>query len=477
MANIGARRLAVQMRGWREPPAGAAYLALADRIRLLVIDGRVAIGTRLPAERELAAELGVSRTTVTGAYGRLRDLGYLDSVRGSGSVARLPALGVPGASGEPEPFDGVADFSKATLPTWPEVADAARRAAERLPGYLGESGFDPVGQIELREAVAAHYAARGLPTEADQIVITLGAQHAIALLARTLLARGARALVESPTYPHALDALCEAGARIASVGVSTEDGWDGAAVERVFGRAAPALAYLMPDCHNPTGRSMPTPQRRRVAELATRAGTVLVVDETMRGLDLTGRAEHPPFATLGPHVVTVGSVGKSVWGGLRIGWIRADRELARRVVRARSANDLGTPVLEQLIVAEVLPGLERILAARRAVLREHRDHAVAQLRRRMPDWQVPLPDGGLTAWVNLGRPLSSALALRAREEGLLIASGQRFGQGGAFERFLRVPFSLRRAELDAGLDVLERAWASVVRGPAVASEEPFAQIA
>ncbi|MBI5160908.1 MAG: PLP-dependent aminotransferase family protein [Micrococcales bacterium] len=477
MPYLAPRQLAVHLGGWREPSAGAAYLALADRIRLLVLDGRVAIGTRLPAERELAAELGVSRTTVTGAYARLRDLGYLDSRRGSGSLARLPVSGAPGGAGEPEPLEGIADFSRATLPTWPGVADAAVRAAERLPAYLGESGFDAVGYLGLREAIAAQYGSRGLPTDPDQIVVTLGAQHAIALVARTVLGRGDRALVENPTYPHALDALRAAGGRLVSVGVSTEDGWDPAGFAAAFSSAAPALAYLMPDSHNPTGRSMPASQRDRVAALAARAGTVLVVDETMRGLDLTGGAGHPPFATLGPHVVTIGSVGKSVWGGLRIGWIRGSREFAQRVVRARFANDLGTPMLEQLIVAELMPDLERILAARRAVLRENRDHVVTQLRRRMPEWHVPLPDGGLTVWVNLGRPLSSALALRAREGGLLIASGQRFGQGGAFERFLRVPFSLRRAELDAGLDALEQAWAAVLRRPSAGADESYAQIA
>src|SRR5882757_7613868 len=93
MSTVSARVLATLLEGWRD--AGTAYAALADRIRLLVLDGRVAPGTRLPAERELAAQLGVSRTTVTAAYAELRDAGYLLSVRGSGSVAQLPFRSLP----------------------------------------------------------------------------------------------------------------------------------------------------------------------------------------------------------------------------------------------------------------------------------------------------------------------------------------------------------------------------------------------
>ena len=148
MSSISARVLASLLAGWRD--SGVAYAALADRIRLLVVDGRMATGTRLPAERELAAQLGISRTTVTAAYAELRDAGYVQSVRGSGSVITLPLR--PAA-----PLDLLLpeylDFSKATMPAAPEIAAAASAAARALPRYLGESGFDPFGlaRLDLRE--------------------------------------------------------------------------------------------------------------------------------------------------------------------------------------------------------------------------------------------------------------------------------------------------------------------------------------
>jgi DNA-binding transcriptional MocR family regulator len=456
MTSLSARALGMLLDGWRT--GGIAYAALADRIRLLVLDGRVSPGTRLPAERELAAQLRISRTTVTAAYAELRAAGFATSLRGSGTVARLP-FRAPSSAEPAQP--GYLDFSKATMPALPAVADAARRAAELLPSFLHESGFDPFGLPVVRQAIADRYTERGLPTDADQIMVTIGAQNAIALIARTVMARGDRAMIENPTYPHALDALKTAGARIAPVPVTTEDGWDEAVLEQTIQRTSPSLAYLMPDNHNPTGRTMPVEQRERVLALASRHGTTLVADETMAELGFAdGRTE--PFGVHGSAIL-IGSVGKTVWGGVRIGWIRADRTVIQRLARERYSGDLGTPILEQLVVAELLRDYDAILDARRAQLRDGHDRLLRLLHERLPEWEVRPVGGGLTTWVNLGAAVSSQLALAARNEGLVIAAGPRFGVDGAFERFIRIPFSYPADELERGVDALARAWASVHR--------------
>jgi len=463
MTLLSARSLGLLLDAWRSDSAHAAYQALADRIRLLVIDGRIPLGTRVPAERELASQLGVSRTTVTAAYAELRENGYLDSVRGSGSVARLPA---PGARGIQEAAPGLIDFTKAMLPAVGGLAEATQRAAQRLPDYLGLSGFDPFGLPVLREAIAARYTARGLPTDGEEIMVTIGAQHAIALLSRTLLARGDRALVESPSYPHAMEALREAGGRLVGVNVSTENGWDEGGLEQVMQRTSPTLAYLMPDYHNPTGETMSAELREKTVALAATAGTTLLIDETMAELTIDGEPSQPPFATHATDEVRpimIGSLGKSVWGGLRIGWIRADRPVIQRLARARNSGDLGTPMFEQLVAADLLGDFEPILRARGAQLRAGRDHLLALLAERMPEWSLPSPAGGLTAWVGLGAPVSSQLTLAARNEGLLIAAGPRFGIDGAFERFLRIPYAHPHADIDRAVDALASAWQTVGR--------------
>lgn len=444
---------------WRGE-ASAAYAALADRIRLLVLDGRVPVGARIPAERDLAAQLGISRTTVTASYGELREAGYLTSVRGSGSIARLPGR----AAVSLDPLaTGYLDFTKAAMPAIPGIADAAQKAIADLPSYLGDTGFDPIGLPVLREAIARRYRQRGLPTDPDQIMVTIGAQHAIALLARTLIGRGDTALVEAPTYPHAYEAIRGAGARLVTVGVTAEDGWDAPALEQAVQRSSPALAYLMPDFHNPTGASMPPELRERTVRLAKRHGTRVIADETMAEMVIADDAQPElPFAAYGD-AISVGSVGKTVWGGIRIGWIRTEPQLIQKLARNRFAGDLGTPVIEQLIVTHLLADYDSILAGRRRQLRAGRDHLVSSLRAAIPEWRVPSPAGGLTAWVNLGAPVSSQLTLAARNEGLLITAGPRFGIDGAFERFLRVPFGYTTEEMDRAVAALAAAWGSLSR--------------
>jgi DNA-binding transcriptional MocR family regulator len=467
MATLSARILASLLYGWRDSITAPAYAALADRIRLLVLDGRIPLGTRIPAERDLAAQLGVSRTTISAAYSELRDTGYLHSVRGSGSVARLPSRAPTTAD---TPYAGYLDLSKAALPAIPGLAAAAERAAGELPAHLGGTGFDPIGLPVLRAAIADRYTARGLPTEPEQILVTIGAQHAIALLARTKLSRGDSALVESPSYPNAYEALRMTGARLVPVSVTSEEGWDAPALEQALQRTSPALGYLMPDFHNPTGQTMAPELREHLIALAARQGTMLVADETMGELSIDRPLDPLPFAAYSTaesvaNVVLIGSVGKTVWGGVRVGWIRAERQVIQKLVRARSAGDLGTPVLEQLIVKNLLADYDQILAARAEQLRAGRAHLERALRDAFPEWTVPHVDGGLTVWVNLGAAVSSQLTLAARSHGLLLASGPRFGIDGAFERFLRIPFSYSTDETDRAVEALTLAWQSLAHLP------------
>ncbi|TFC18334.1 PLP-dependent aminotransferase family protein [Cryobacterium glucosi] len=496
---LSARALESKLGEWRT--GGSAYRGLADRIRLLALDGRLTAGTRLPAERELGVRLGLSRTTVTAAYRELRAAGLLSSVRGSGSVVRLPGSGTgsgagSGAAAGPGPGSasgdsGVLDLSKATMSALGGLADVAARAAEDLSRHLNGPGFDPVGIPELRAAIAERYRVRGLPTDPDQIMVTIGAQHAISLLARVFVSRGDRVLIEQPSYPHAVEALSAAGARLVPVSVTARagdgsSGWDEPALLQALRGSNPVLGYLMPDFHNPTGQTMPAEQRTRVIEAAARQGTVLIADETMGELSIDRTDDFMPFAAYAQGepgnagmngygsgsgagvpatVVTVGSVGKTIWGGLRIGWIRAEPALIRRLVAARTATDMGTPILEQLIVTRMLPEMPAILERRSRELRAGRDHLEALLAARFPEWTVPHVDGGLTAWVNLGRPVSSQLALAARNHGLLVPAGPRFGVDGAFERFLRVPFCHGAFEMERAVDALGLAWGTLLRHP------------
>ncbi|WP_144756098.1 MocR-like transcription factor YczR [Curtobacterium pusillum] len=460
---LSARAAAHLLTDWRAGTDAPAYEALSDALRVLVIDGRIPLGVRLPAERGLATALGVSRTTVANAYARLRSDGFLVSVRGSGSVVHLPRdlAGRP----DPERLGGVVsgdllDLRKAAMHAAPGIAEAVERAVRHVPAALAGIGYDTVGDPGLRAAIAARYTERGLSTDASQIVVTIGAQHAIALLARVLVRRGDAVLVESPTYPHAHEAFREAGGRLVGVPVDARTGWDAAALETTLRRTAPAVAYVMPELHNPTGATMSASTRELLLSVAASTGTTVIADETMGELRIEGTPSLP-LAAGSDAVVMIGSADKVFWGGLRIGWIRAAPELLQRLLLARPTGDLGTPVLDQLVARELVPRTAAVLEARREYLRQGRDDVVGALRARLPEWDVPSPAGGLTTWVGLGRPVSSALVLAARSEGVVLASGGVFGPDGGFERFLRVPFTMPPADRLRLVDVLERSWARI----------------
>lgn len=467
-SRVSARALTAALGGWRtrEP----AYEALADGIRLLCLDNRLAPRTALPAERELAATLRVSRSTVAAAYRSLRDSGHIASLRGSGSVTLPLRRRDPGraASGE-----GSIDLQQASPPAWPGLAGVMAEVAATSAALVARSGYDVFGRPELRSAIADHYAARGIPTAPAEIVVTTGAQSAIHLLAAVLLGRGDRVLIETPTYPHAADALRRAGARLTGVPVTTAQGWDLDRAEQAFARTLPVLAYLMPDFQNPTGRSMSAQERATIASAAERAGTIVVLDETTADLDIDRGSVAPGFGDGYPSsIVRIGSLGKTVWGGLRVGWIRAEADLIRRLIAARSAHDLGTPEFEQAVAAQLLPRFDEIVEQRSHLLRAGRDAAVRGLRTSLPEWRIPDVHGGVSLWIELDAPLSSAVVMDARSRGLLLSAGARFSVDGGHDRHLRVPFTSPPDDLERAVGILAESWPRVRAGaPAPAGDQ------
>lgn len=462
--HVTGRTLAKHLGPWRTEGGGAAYAELAERIKLLVLDGRLPVQTRLPAERELAGELQVSRTTVAASYELLRDAGFLRSRRGSGSWTTLPsAPGVSQFSPFAPPGDSTAlDLAYAALAAPADaLAVAIKVATEQLTCHATGSGYQLFGLASLRETVAARFTARGLPTTADEILITCGAQHAMALVLAALVAPGDRVLVEHPTYPNALDAIAREHARAVPVGFSGPD-WDLDTVAAAVRDACPRLIYLIPDYQNPTGRLMSDQQRAEIVELAQRTRTPLLIDETLSEIVLDGGAPRPlagqlPTSSSAP-LITIGSASKTFWGGLRIGWVRARRPMIERIARARASMDISTSVLDQLITQQLLIDIDAVLARRLPTLRATRDQLIELMARHFPNWRTVSPAGGLSLWVDLGAATSSALVASATRHGVQLAAGPRFGLDGAFERYLRLPYTLPEPKLELAMERLSAAW-------------------
>ncbi|WP_440311779.1 MocR-like transcription factor YczR [Leucobacter chromiireducens] len=456
---LSARRLSQLLGEWRG--AGHGYEELSDSIGLLVRDGAIPAGTALPAERPLAEALGVSRTTVAAGYRRLREGGTALSRRGSGTVVRAPRP--EGGPSLQEPGGELhVDLSTACPAGWEGLPALGARATTEFPGLFAQPGYDTVGLPELRQAIAERFTRRGLATSPEQIMVTLGAQHAIFLVARTLLARGDRALIESPSYPHAREALAATGALVAELPVGRLD-YDAAAMLDIAARVAPRLAYLIPDHHNPTGLSMPRELRSRLIHALSAAGTHVIADETTAELVLGESRLVEPFAAAAelPHqrdaIITIGSLGKTVWGGLRVGWIRATPELIARLEAARRVSDLGTGAWEQATAALALERYDEILADRSRELTAKHRLLSEQIAARLPGWAASPAAGGVCTWVDIGEQRSTALSREAARRGVRLTPGPRFGSPGVFERFVRLPFTAPEADLVTAVEVLAAA--------------------
>ena len=218
---ISARSFARLLGDWRPPDGRGLADALTDQIRLLVLDGRLGLQTRIPAERELAAALRLSRTTVAAAYEALRAAQVLRSRRGAGSWTQLPpelAGSRAGVAVLPARQRGRRRGRRCSTwrtprcrPRRPSCAGPPRTPSSTWTRYLGGHGYELVGLPVLRAAIADRFTARGLPTAPDQILVTSGALHAIALALAALVGPGERVLVEHPTYPNVLHALTNVG--------------------------------------------------------------------------------------------------------------------------------------------------------------------------------------------------------------------------------------------------------------------------
>jgi DNA-binding transcriptional MocR family regulator len=175
----------------------------------------------------------------------------------------------------------------------------------------------------------------------------------------------------------------------------------------------------------------------------------------------------------GGAVLTIGSMSKAAWGGVRLGWIRAAPRLVRELTAARADLDMAGPVLDQLLGVELMAEWEAVLASRRELLRPRRDALLAALAAHAPAWSARRPRGGLSAWVRLPAPVATRLSAVAARRGVLVVPGPSFSGDGTFERHLRLLFTAAPADLDAAVRVLAEVAAEIEPG-AVEPPAPLA---
>ena len=468
--------------------SGTLSVRLSSAVARLLDCEEIPAGARLPSERSLASALAVSRTTIVACYEELRQDGRVESRQGSGTRV-LPrdrdASPAPrrrdAADGERDPGHGVLNpvlralteehssgavsFVAAHLPGAAEfLTDAFAKSRPQLGALSRHHGYMPLGLPALRAALARQLSARGLPTKEEEILITNGAQQAIALVISILLSPGDEVIVEDPTYPGAIDLFGSARVRMTPVPPAAEPG----AMERIAAalrRPRARLLYLQPTFHNPTGAVLPERQRREIARLAEQSGVAILEDHTLADLSL-GAAPPPPIAAFARRgtVLTVASLSKLYWGGLRIGWVRAPEGLLHRLGRRKAMEDLGSSLPGQMMAVMLLEKRAAVAELRRRQVEERLDALAGGLTRRLPDWTWKRPAGGLTLWVRLPRGQGAEFAQVASRHGVSVLPGPVCSPTNAFADHLRLAFVPEPEEILEGVDRLSHAWERYAAG-------------
>jgi DNA-binding transcriptional MocR family regulator len=452
---------------------------VAAALRGRITHGELRPGLRLPSERALAQQLGVSRVTVVRALTRLRLEGLVVTRHGSGTfVAATDRLVDTIAARSPRPGPhgpDVLDLRWATTAGPADLIPAVQAAIhDALPAALLGDGTNSDdtdsddGNSPLTELLARRLTSTGLPTRPDQLTLTSGAMTGLGLVLDVASPPGGRTITETPTYPGALRLLSQRKRRVQSWPAGPE-GWDPGQLGRLLRTGPPGVLYVQPDGHNPTGATMAPEIRAATTRIAAAAGWLTVADETMRPLHLTqatpaslattgATTEATTEATAGHRVITVSSLSKTVWGGLHLGWIRAPAATTRQLRTAADATGAGPSALDQITAARLLPDLDAIIERRATLLAEnlkHLEHRLAGISHRGLRWHRPT--AGVTLWLDLHPRSSHEVVLDCARRGVLLEPASTFAVDERDDRHLRIPFTAPPATLDRVADALSQA--------------------
>jgi DNA-binding transcriptional MocR family regulator len=460
---------------------GPLQRKLAHALVQAIRHGALNPGIRLPSERDLAQALTISRTTVVAAYDALREGGWVETRTGSGTfvsrsevvagargaaqaraLAASPLLGLLAAH---EAQDMVDLVLGSALPLSGLPLSLFTLPPEEYGALVNDRRYYALGLPTLRQAIASYYIKAGLATRPEQILVTTGAQQGISLCAGLYLQRGDSALVEDPTYFGVLDAFRAAGARIAGLAMEAQGVLPATLRQRIIATSS-RLVYLTPTFQNPTGVLMPRVARKEVARIAADLSVPIIDDCTLFDLALEG-SPPPPIAAFAPDapVITLGSLSKLIWPGLRIGWVRAPEPIVERLARLKSAIDLGCPLLTQAIAVRLVGEIEVIRKLRCQQLKPRRDLLAALLREQLSDWKFRVASGGLFLWVKLPGGDARELAQTALRHGVVILPCPLMSGTGQYAGFIRIPFVAEPEVLRTGIHRLAAAWRDYLSGP------------
>jgi DNA-binding transcriptional MocR family regulator len=464
-------------------PGEFLLVQVARDIEQQIALGRLLAGDRLPGERALAAQLGLSRNTVSAAYRVLEERGVIRRVSQRGAFvcpagpsenpidwsrkisrqahlldepvlemlaqSRLPNVRYRLSAGTP------------SLSCFPLMA--FRKAVNKVmtcDAQLALAIAPTEGQPRLRRAIAALD-----DVDSSRILVVAGAQEGIDLLARCLIEPGDRVIIDRPTYPGAIQALQAAGARLVEWDTAA---WSAEVLERLLIAHQPKFIFTMPTFHNPTGRTMDEEQRTQLLGLAARYQVPVIEDDVYSRTRLQGSAP-PALYRMDRHnvVIYLSTFSKVLAPGLRLGWIAAPPHMVKQLSLIKMRANLFTEGLLQLALAELLENgvfeehLERLqathLALQKIVVQALRQNFTSD------DLEFSIPHGGLYIWCRWRRPIDmEAVLLLAQQKGASVAPGRAFFAQAPDARCFRICFTASsERDLPEAIRMLAEAFRSV----------------
>lgn len=431
------------------------YRQITEQIQAQIISGEIPDGFQFPSERQLADTLGVNRTTVLNAYKELKADGLLASHVGRGTTAvRGTDQKIRKTDSRREPMweylfsDYLKNRDTFDVNKYLEMANqkdvisfAAGIASFENPPVRAFKGIEhellsnPKGMLvspvagfsSLRKVMASYMQKRSCFCHPSEIMLVSGAQEGIDLAARAFLNPGDIVLIEEPSFFPAIQSFRSMGARLMAVPME-HDGMDVRILEQLLMRYHPKLIYTMPTYHNPCGVTMSTAKRVRLLDLAAKYSVPVLEDDPYSELSFEGQTTAPlkSMDTNG-NVIYLSSFSKTIYPGLRLGWICADRKLIHHFSGIRQLIDLHSCCISQQIVERFIVNgeMEKYVELIRKEYRERRDMMVEALNRYAPrglSWNMP--NGGYYLWCRLPDGLSAdQLASQAAKNGVAILPG------------------------------------------------------
>lgn len=449
--------------GWASRGHGSLPRRLSHGLRQLIDAGVLPSGWRLPPERALAGRLAVSRTTVTQAFDELRSDGWLESQQGSGTYVTGSRTAAPFGTRVAEHLasgPGI-DLAKGDAPDLSHLPSVGIEMWQ-LNATCGGAAVNTAGLADMRRAIADLYSTGGTTgrpraTEPDQIHVTAGSHQATHLLLTTLAARGRRVALAEYSYPGIFDILdsSEVGAvpvRLDCAGVVPES------LDEVLARHRPAAVYLQAGPQIPTGQVSPLARVRALAGVLDRHGATVIEDTTVAAVAFDGvapmLADHCRVAT----VISTGSLSKTCFSGLRLGWIRGPAAMIQESIYRHLGWDLGPSVPSQLLALRLLPDLDRIADERRRHLEAAVADALDHLAEAIPQATVVPPKGGSIIWARFPLDDSATLVTVARRHGVRVAPGSIHTVGKTPGPFVRLDVDRPASVVHEGIERLAQAW-------------------